>query len=94
MHHKIIETSLTEKDYAVGLFDGTCRIYNAEHKLTHNELLHKDGITDMAFCYVNKDCYLATSSLDQTLHLYKYSPSKELELAYIGKWYIVRSNFI
>ena len=86
-HYIIIETSLNEKDYVVGLFDGSCRIYNAKNELLHNELLHKDSITDAGFIYVNQKCYLATASIDQTLHLYTYGAAvKTPELAYIGKY--------
>ncbi len=76
-----------EKDYAVGLFDGTVRVYDSKHNLVHNELLHKDTVTDVGFCYVDKKCYLTTCSSDQTVHLYDYTTTKSLDLAFIGNWY-------
>jgi hypothetical protein len=46
--------------------------------------LHKDTITDMMFNYFNQECFLMTSSLDQTVHLYRYKSDKAVEIAYIG----------
>lgn len=83
---KSVEGIMGEKDYAVGLFDGSCRIYNPSHELLHNELFHKNTITDASFLYVSQKCYLATTSLDQTLHLYEYSSDKTPRIGYIGKY--------
>ena len=83
---KRIESIMGEKDYVVGLFDGSCRIYNSSHELLHNELFHKDCITDASFLYVAQKCYLATTSSDQTLHLYEYESAKTPRISHIGKY--------
>lgn len=82
----MVESSMVERDYAVGLFDGSCRVYNSSHELLHNELFHKDTVTDASFLYISQKCYLATTSLDQTLHLYEYGADKVPRIGYIGKY--------
>jgi len=80
------ETAMTEKDYVTGLFDGSVRIYNAKHELLHNDLFHKDSVTDAMFFYLNSKCYLSTCSLDQTLHFYGYGTDKIPQLNCVGKY--------
>jgi len=76
---------LDERDYIVGLYDGNCRIYNKDNTLNINELIHKDQITDIAYCLIYNNDFVATSSLDQTLHLYKVNSYKSLlEINCIG----------
>lgn len=63
---------------AVGLFDGTVKIYDAQLDIIYNKKLHEDEVNDLVFNKENDNEYtLITAGNDEELQVHKLTQTEE-----------------